>query len=74
MEANQPRNEGTFKISWNWETQSNQLKKKFSLLTDADLKFETGKESELLSRLELKLNKKHDEVISIIKNGQTEKA
>jgi hypothetical protein len=73
METNQPENDGTFKISGNWDLRSKQLKSKFSILTDADLKFETGKENELLTRLELKLDKKRDEVISIIEKEQTEK-
>ena len=64
----------TFKMTGNWETQSQQLKTKFSKLTDADLKFETGKESELLGRIETRLNKNREEVIGIIKNVQIEKA
>ena len=66
------KNNETFKITGNWDVQSKQLKEKFSQLTDADLKFETGKENELLSRVETRLNKKRDEVINIIKKTQTE--
>ncbi|NGF76839.1 hypothetical protein G5B10_13210 [Fluviicola sp. SGL-29] len=66
------KNNETFKITGNWDVQSKQLKEKFSQLTDADLKFETGKENELLSRVENRLNKKRDEVINIIKKTQTE--
>jgi uncharacterized protein YjbJ (UPF0337 family) len=57
---------GSFKISGNWAKQSDQLKEKFSQLTDSDLKFEPGKENELLQRVETRLNKKRDEVINII--------
>lgn len=57
---------GAFKISGNWAKQSVQLKEKFSQLTDSDLKFEPGKENELLQRVETRLNKKRDEVINII--------
>jgi len=64
----------TFKMTGNWETQSKELKTKFSKLTDSDLKFETGKESELLGRIQTRLNKNREEVIGIIKNVQTEKA
>jgi hypothetical protein len=39
-------------------------------LTDADLKFETGKEEDLLKRIETRLNKKRDEVINNIRKGQ----
>jgi len=73
MKTEQPKNDGTFKITGNWEAQSKQLKAKFSQLTDADLKFETGKETELLTRVESRLNKKRDEVINILRKGQTEK-
>ena len=63
-----------FKITGNWSDQSKQLKTKFSQLTDADLKFEPGKETDLLMRMEKKLNKKREEVINIIKKGMPEKA
>jgi hypothetical protein len=59
-----------FKITGNWEKQSKQLAKKFSQLTKADLKLETGKDSELLSRIETRLNKTREEVINLIKNCQ----
>ena len=62
-----------FKMVGNWDAQSKTLKQKFPQLTDTDLKFETGKEIELLTRVEKRLNKKRDEVVSIIKKGQLEK-
>ena len=64
---------GAYKIVGNWDEQSKTLKEKFPQLTDADLKFETGKEVELFTRLEKRLNKKRDEVISFLKKGQLEK-
>lgn len=69
----QRRSEEPFKITGNWSEQAKQLKTKFNQLTDADLKFEAGKETELLTRIEKKLNKKRDEVINIIKKNQPEK-
>lgn len=63
----------TFKIVGNWDDQSKRLKEKFAQLTDADLKFETGKENDLLTRVETRLNKKREEVINIIRKGQPEK-
>jgi hypothetical protein len=63
----------SFKIVGNWDDQSKRLKEKFAQLTDADLKFETGKESDLLTRVETRLNKKREEVINIIRKGQPEK-
>ncbi len=56
----------SFKITGDWVQQSVQLKEKFNQLTDSDLKFETGKENELLKRVETRLNKKREEVINII--------
>jgi hypothetical protein len=62
-----------FKITGNWEKQSKQLKEKYSQLTDADLKFEPGKENDLLKRVETRLNKKREEVINIINKTLPEK-
>lgn len=73
MDTNQNKTPENFKITGNWEAQSKQLKQKFSQLTDADLKFETGKENELLGRVETRLNKKREEVINIINKAQAEK-
>jgi len=70
MENNQNNGHENFKITGNWDQQSKQLKEKFNQLTDADLKFEDGKENELLTRVESRLNKKREEVINIIKKGQ----
>lgn len=61
-----------FQIKGNWENQAKDLKKKYPQLKDADLKFEAGKEIELVNRLSKTLNKKTDEVINIIKKGQIE--
>jgi len=63
----------TFKITGNWEVQSRELKKIFSQLTLADLKYNSGKEDELLARLQRKLNKERDEVISFIKSVNSKK-
>jgi len=60
------KSNGIFKITGNWEVQAIRLKDKFSQLTDADLKYKTGEEDDLLKRLGARLNKKRDEVIHII--------
>jgi hypothetical protein len=39
------------------------LQEKFWQLTDADLKFETGKEEDLLKRIEIRLKKKRNEIM-----------
>lgn len=60
-----------FKVTGNRQLQSKALKVKFSKLTDSDLKFETGKENELLTRVESRLDKKRLEVIDILKRNMT---
>jgi uncharacterized protein YjbJ (UPF0337 family) len=73
MSTNEIKSPEAFKITGNWEKQAEQLKTKFSQLTDDDLKFEVGKENDLLARVEKKLNKKREEVINIISKGEKEK-
>ena len=55
-------------MTGDWKEQSKQLKTKYPTLTDADLKFEAGKENELLKRVETRLHKNREEVIKIIKS------
>jgi uncharacterized protein YjbJ (UPF0337 family) len=59
-----------FKISGDWKRQAVQLKEKFPQLTDSDLKFESGREDDLIKRVEERLHKKREEVINIIKKVQ----
>ena len=70
MEAKTNKEPLIFKIIGDWKRQADKLKEKFPQLTDADLKFETGRESDLLKRIETRLHKKREEVINIIKKGQ----
>lgn len=74
MENTLNKTVGNYKITGDWNNQSKQLKEKYSQLTDADLKFEIGKEDDLLKRVETRLNKKREEVISIISNVKQEKS
>lgn len=74
MDKNQKNPNQAFKINGNWDNQAKQIKAKFPQLTDSDLKFETGKEEELLGRIETKLNKKREEVINIIQKDQVSNA
>lgn len=56
-----------FKIAANsWGDKKTKLKNKFSHLSDADLHFDEGKESELTSRLAAKLNKSEADVHLLI--------
>jgi hypothetical protein len=61
-----------FKMTGDWETQSKALQKKFPQLTDADVKFEEAKQEDLLKRIETRLGKKREDVVSILTNLQTE--
>lgn len=61
-----------FEVGTNWKKQAEKLKEKFNQLTDSDLKFENGKEVELLTRVESKLNKKREEVVSILNEVKLE--
>jgi hypothetical protein len=70
MKHSQGEKTVAFKVTGNWADQSKILKSKFPQLTNDDLKFETGKEDDLLKRVETRLNKKREEVINIIKKGQ----
>lgn len=63
-----------FKIKGDWKAQSKELKKQHSELTDSDLKYEEGKENEMLKRVESRLGKNRDEVIGMINKGQSAKA
>lgn len=56
-----------FKIIGDWNTQAALLKKRFEKLTDNDLRFEIGKENELISRLETRLNKKREVVLHLLR-------
>lgn len=76
MGPEQNNSNGIFKVTGNWDVQATRLKDKFSQLTDGDLKFEVGKEDDLLKRIQARLNKKREEVIHLIQleNYEFEKA
>lgn len=57
-------------IIGDWDKQSKILIAKYPNLTSNDLKFETGKETELFQRLVYKLNKNLNEIIYILKTNQ----
>ena len=67
------RTDAGFIIDGDWAVQAKLLREKYPQLTSADLKFEVGKESELLKRIRTRLNKKREETINIIKKGQQAK-
>lgn len=54
------------KIKGNWNEVKGKLKQKYSQLTDDDLAMAEGKEDELLGRLQKKLGKAKEEIMSEI--------
>jgi uncharacterized protein YjbJ (UPF0337 family) len=50
----------------NWNVQKGKLMQKFAMLTDQDLMFVDGKKEEMLGRLQIKLGKTKEELLSII--------
>ncbi len=54
------------KIKGNWNETKGKLKQKYSQLTNDDLALAEGKEDELLGRLQKKLGKAKEEIISEI--------
>lgn len=71
MENTRKNTSQDFKIKGNWDQQSIQLKGKYNKLTDEDLKVESGKENEMLTRLGNRLNINRNEVINIINKEQS---
>ncbi|MDH6253484.1 hypothetical protein M2347_003211 [Chryseobacterium sp. H1D6B] len=67
MDTDHNKGNDGFKMPEDWKLLSKQLKEKFSLLTDSDLRFEVGKEGDLLSRMGYKLSKNREQVMDIIK-------
>ncbi len=53
-------------IKGNWNELKGKLKKKFAILTDNDLMYETGREDELYGRLQQKLGKTKKELQQLL--------
>lgn len=70
MKTNPKKSATEFKISGDWSKQADELRDDFPTLTISDLKFERGKEEDLIKRIELRLHKKREAVISMIKKVQ----
>lgn len=70
MSNSQKTSTPAFTIIGNWATRSRLLKSEYLQLTDEDLKFEVGKEEELISRFETRLNKTREQIIEILQKGQ----
>ena len=53
-------------LKGNWNDIKGRLKQKFAMLTDNDLWFVEGQQDEMLSRIQLKLGKTHEEMNQLI--------
>nr|WP_242920623.1 CsbD family protein [Pontibacter liquoris] len=53
-----------------WDDVKGQLKQNYADLTDDDLLYAEGKEDELFGRLQRKLGKTKDEIVSLISDMQ----
>ena len=58
-----------FTVRGNWEKQSEALKMTYPKLRPEDVKFEIGKESELIGRLETRLGKNQNDIVAILKTN-----
>ncbi|HLV15343.1 MAG TPA: hypothetical protein VKY41_09200 [Xanthomarina sp.] len=58
-----------FKVKGDWKKQSSALRTKYPKLTSEDVKYETGKETDLFKRMETRLDKNRGEIIGILKTN-----
>ncbi len=58
-----------YKIKGDWDKQSKALRVNYPRLTDEDLKYKEGNETDLYQRLENRLGKNRNEVIGIIRTN-----
>ena len=56
----------TTELKGNWNQTKGRLKQKFALLTDNDLMLVTGREEEMLGRLQSRLGKTKEEIQKLI--------
>jgi uncharacterized protein YjbJ (UPF0337 family) len=56
-------NSNELKLRGNWNEIKGKIKQQYADLTDDDLKYDEGKDDELIGRLQQKIGKTKDEVI-----------
>lgn len=61
-------NSKELKLKGNWNEIKGKIKQKYADLTDDDLKYEEGKDDELVGRLQKKIGKTKDQVIDWIQS------
>ena len=59
----------TLQIKGKWNEIKGSLKQKYADLTDDDLLYEEGQEDKLIGKLQQKLGKSREEVISLLKSA-----
>lgn len=63
-------NSNELKLRGNWNEIKGKIKQKYADLTDDDLKYDEGKDDELVGRIQKKVGKTKEEVISWIQSLQ----
>ena len=61
-------NSTELKLKGNWNEIKGKIKQKYADLTDDDLKYEEGKDDELVGRIQQKVGKTKEQVIEWIQN------
>ena len=61
-------NSNELKLRGNWNEIKGKIKQQYADLTDDDLKYDEGKDDELIGRLQKKIGKTKDEVINWIQS------
>ncbi len=64
--------ETKFKITGNWNELKIKLRKKYPNLTEGDVAYTSGKEDELLAKLQQKLGVTREEAVDMIEDLQSE--
>ena len=57
-----------FKLRGNWNELKGKIKQQYAELNDDDLKYEEGKDDELIGRIQKKIGKTKEDVISWIQS------
>lgn len=55
-------------VKGTWNVQKGKLKEQFNTLTDEDLRYENGKKTEMLNRVQVKIGKTKEEFDAIMES------
>lgn len=58
----------SIELTGNWEEQKGKLKQKFAAMTENDLLFTVSKKEEMIGKLQSKLGKTKEEILTIIQS------